>query len=588
MLRKIFAASVLVLCSAEGLFAQCDGCVPDETCTTSPAFPSLCPANAPDATAGAYYQADFTFWMPASFTDPGTGFAVDLLQLTITGVSGLPFGLQFTPNAPGGVYYPPEYEFGCARICGTPVGQGTYTVTISVLAHVSASGFELDVPQEFAAMLNVLPGSGGNTSFSYSPTSGCGSVTSTFSALIDASPAPTSYAWDFGNGSTSTSAQPPPQTFSAPGTYVITLETTIGGFVLNSVVLTGVNGNWCGDVEEPSLPFIGCSGDPDPYFVLTDANGATTTSGTLDNSTTGSWNDLGLLLGTPPYSISFYDEDAVSQDDLLGTYNIPANGAGTYFMNVAGGTTGSLNISNEPQQVFSDSDTVLVFAEPEVLIAEDDATGELCATDTDLIGFQWLLNGTPVTDATEPCVLPSGPGIWQLIAGSGEGCSDTSNAIVVCPVFNIAQTGGVLLVPGGYASYAWTYNGVPVGGNEQFLLLQGDGLYGVTVDAGNGCIIVLEFLHDMSGLNDPSTNAGTMGIFPNPTQGPFMVVAEGLEDPVVQVVVVDARGAVVHSQSAIVSGGAVRQPLDVPLTAGIHMVRLIGSEHTRVQKLVVR
>ncbi len=67
-----------------------------------------------------------------------------------------------------------------------------------------------------------------------------------------------------------------------------------------------------------------------------------------------------------------------------------------------------------------------------------------------------------------------------------------------------------------------------------------------------------------------------------------MVVAEGLEDPVVQVVVVDARGAVVHSQSAIISGGAVRQPLEVPLTAGIHMVRLIGSEHTRVQKLVVR
>src|SRR5690606_11365337 len=150
------------------------------------------------------------------------------------------------------------------------------------------------------------------------------------------------YAWDFGNGNTSDAALPPAQTYDEPGTYLVSLQTVIGGYVLGEVILTGVNSNWCGDVEEPNLPIVGCTGSPDLYFVLTDANGGSYTSSTQDNTTTAQWQNVQQLLSTPPYSISFYDEDAVSGDDLLGTFNIPGNGEGTYFINVAGGTTGSL------------------------------------------------------------------------------------------------------------------------------------------------------------------------------------------------------------------------------------------------------
>ena len=51
-------ATLLLLAIPRTAYAQCEGCVPDLGCTASPAFPTLCPATAPDATAGLYYEVD--------------------------------------------------------------------------------------------------------------------------------------------------------------------------------------------------------------------------------------------------------------------------------------------------------------------------------------------------------------------------------------------------------------------------------------------------------------------------------------------------------------------------------------------------
>lgn len=587
--RLPFAFAVLLLLAIpRTASAQCEGCVPDLGCTASPAFPTLCPATAPDATAGVYYEVDFTFWMPATFEDPGTGFTVDLLQLTITGVSGLPFGLDFTASEPSGVYYPPDNEYGCARVCGTPISPGLYTVDIAVLASVSASGIELDVPQTLSTVINVLPGSGGNTSFSYSPTAGCGTVTSIFEALIDGSPSPTSYAWDFGNGNTSDLPNPPAQTYDQAGEFEVFLETTIGGYVLNSVSITGTNGNWCGDVEEPDLPLIGCTGSPDLYFVLTNSGGGTYASSTVDDVNTASWTGLGLLLDSPPYSISFYDEDLISGDDLLGTYNIPANGEGTYFVNVAGGTTGSLVISNEPQQTFLDSAIVSVFALPVVVLTEDGGTGELCASGADLVTFAWLLDGVLVPDAADSCYMPTGPGLWQVMSTNTFGCTDTSNTIVVCPEFEIVHNGNVLFVPSGYVSYAWTLDGSPIAGNEAFVFLQGDGAYAVSVDAGNGCIITDEFVWSTAGIDEEHVVGARIEVFPVPNDGNFTVVAEGLNGASVEVEVVDLSGRTVFQQRANTSAGRFREAIGLDVPAGAYLIRVVDGDLVRVARMVLK
>lgn len=568
--------------------AQCPGCATDITCTITPAFPTLCPLAPPDATAGQYYQSDITFWMPTTFTDPGTGFTVDFQQMTITNVSGLPFGLNIEYSEPSGVYYPPQNQYGCARICGTPLGAGTYTVTISIIAGVTFSGIPINSPQQFTLPLNVLPGSGGNAGFTFTPASECGSSLVEFEALIDGSPSPTTYAWNFGNGNSGTSATPPLQAYDQPGEYVITLETTIGGYVLQDVVLTGANGNWCGDVEEPNLPIVGCQGSPDPYFVLTDAQGGTYTSSTVDDSFTASWTGLGLLLDDPPYSISFYDEDVVSQNDLLGTYNIPSNGSGTYHINVAGGTTGSLVVVEQAQTVFSHSDTVLIYPLPEVVLVETGQTGELCVADTTLVGYVWFLDGDTVPALSGPCIMPTGPGVWRVVATNGYGCTANGGPVIVCPVVTITRTGGVLQVPSGFTSYAWTYEGAPVGGNEPFVITVGDGAYAVTAVDVNGCMVSATFALSTIGVDEVTGSTGKLAVFPMPNDGRFNVSADGLSSSMVRMRILDAAGREVRAFSLRTVKGELRVAIQENLAPGSYVLQAEDGDHIRSTRFIVR
>lgn len=584
---RILLLPALVL-AAHVATAQCPGCNPDVTCTVSPAYPTLCPLAPPDATAGEYYETDITFWLPPTFTDPGTGFTVNFQQMTITNVSGLPFGLNITYNNPSGVYYPQQEEYGCARICGTPLGAGVYTITISIIAGVEFSGIPINSPQEFALSLTVLPGSGGNAGFTFTPASGCGSAAVQFEALIDGSPSPTSYAWDFGNGGSGASATPPVQTYDEPGEYIITLQTTIGGYVLQEVTLTGVNGNWCGDVEEPNVPLLGCQGSPDPYFVLTDAQGGTYTSSTVDDSFTATWTGLGLLLENPPYSISFYDEDVISQNDLLGTYNIPANGAGTYNINVASGTTGSLVVIEQAQDVFTHTDTVHVFALPEVVLVENAQTGELCVEDTALVGYVWFLDGDTVPGLSGPCIVPTGPGVWRVVGTNGYGCAAQGGPIIVCPTITITRTGGVLQVPSGFASYAWTYQGSAVGGNEAFLITAGDGTYTCTVTDVNGCTVTASFELSTIGVEEAGGTTGGLMVFPVPNDGRFNVVAEGFATPMVQLRILDAAGREVRSLALPTVQGALRIVIDERLAPGSYLLQAVDGLRTRAARFIVR
>ena len=78
--------------------SQCETCEPDYSCPSSDGFPVICPDNLPDATTGEFYETSATFNMPASVTDPGSGIQATLESVTITSVSGLPYGIEVTSN----------------------------------------------------------------------------------------------------------------------------------------------------------------------------------------------------------------------------------------------------------------------------------------------------------------------------------------------------------------------------------------------------------------------------------------------------------------------------------------------------------
>lgn len=581
MLRILTLLSVLLtLIDAR---AQCSTCTIDFSCSAAPAYPTLCPLQPTDAVAGVAYESDITFWMPINFTDPGTGMNVTFQQMTITGVTGLPFGMQLTTNEPLGIYYPPQNQFGCARLCGTPIGSGTYTVAINIMAQVEASGFTLNVPQSFGITLVVQAGTGGNTSFSFSPTSGCGSAAVQLTALLHGGASPTTYAWDFGNGATSSLANPVTN-YSAPGSYPVSLSTTIGGFVLTDVVLAGVSDNWCGDVEEPSL-FGACTGAPDLYFVLTDGSGNSFTSSSGSNNHSETWNNVGQLLVNPPYSIQFFDEDFISQDDDLGTFNIPAGSNGNVPFALGNGTYGNLEIALQPQQVFTDTDTVHVFPAPQLTTAYDTVSATLCATDTMLLVYTWFNNGDTIHGVNGPCVPTDSIGAWWGVATNAFGCVASSDTIVVCPSVTIEANGAVLLVQGAFASYAWSLNGVPIpDANAPFLVTTSSGQYSVTTTTALGCVVSDSYDLIITGATELA-EMGSFRIYPNPNRGRFTLELPADASPNARITIMDAMGRVCYSEKR--SPGATQRIALPTAVAGRYLVMVEGDGHRRAVTVVV-
>ena len=580
-MRNIF---LFILCIgatiSSPLHAQCDGCVANVSCSVDPAYPTLCPTQPPDATAGEPYSADITFWLPVNFTDPGTGFNVDFVLMTITGVSGLPYGLNITYSEPSGVYHPQENQYGCARICGTPISAGTYTITISILAGVEYNGFPINAVEQFPLTLVVQPGTSSNTSFSFTPTTGCGSAEVQFHALIDGQGSPVTYAWDFGNGTTGTAASDT-QSYNAPGTYSISLQTSIGGYVLNNVSVGGVNDNWCGDVEEISL-FGSCQGDPDLYFILTDGQGGTYESSHGEDNGSESWSGLNITLGTPPYAIEFWDEDPISVDDALGTYNIPQNGEGDYNFTVAGGTFGSLHIDLLPQQVFSDTDTVVVFAAPQPIIDYDTLDAQVCVSDTGLVGITWFNDGDTVMTGNT-CIDADSSGTWWAVVNNAFGCATSTDTVIICPTITIEQNGEVLFTATGLSNYEWTWNGDPLAGADgPFIIAETGGSYAVSATDGNDCLLTAEFQLLIMSSEDPLVGPDVLRVFPSPTNDQVTVrtMITG------SIRVIDALGRTVI---AVGSGAPSTQSLAVStLPGGPYLVRFDHAGGSAVARFVVQ
>jgi len=229
--------TMLVFCAAANMaLAQCPNCTISTLCSSNPAQPTICPAVMPDGVAMQAYSQDVAFYLPHNFNDQGTGYNVDLTQLDVLNVVGLPFGLSFQTNtSPTNIYYPtsnpPTSEYGCAKICGTPVMAGNYTITVFVLAHVnvtSLGGLAQTSNTSFNLPITIQPAAASNNGFTISNPLGCAPLTTSFTANRHSNGnTHYHYNWNFGNGNLSIQENPPSQTYNTPGVYPISLQTQI-------------------------------------------------------------------------------------------------------------------------------------------------------------------------------------------------------------------------------------------------------------------------------------------------------------------------------------------------------------------------
>ncbi len=576
--------------------AQCAGCIINSACTATPVEPALCPDVLPDGMQGAPYDMDVTFFIPQQFYNASAGLTVTLSQITITSVSGLPSGLSWTASEADNIFditSDPLSQRGCVKICGTPDAIGSYTIAVNVIASVSAP-ISTTAPQTFTLPLLILPGGGGNSGFSFDPSSGCDSVLVNFQALITSSSQPVNYTWDFGNGNTSTEFVPAAQLYNVPDTYTVSLQTDLLNYVLQDVTFNATGSNWCGDVEEPSIPFFGtCTGDPDIYFQFT-VGSSTQQSATIDNSTSFSQSGLTYVINEPSFSLSFFDEDVITSNDNLGTAIFQVTSPGTFNFNTNEGY-GSYTIGTQVGLSFINTDSVIVFASPaSPVIQFSDSLA--CAGDSILLFIdpapfqQWYADSTQLFGSNGSSITTTSSGAYQVEVRNDAGCvafSAFQNVLIannpeVPSVFFNPITGALFSNPGAGLNWIWLLDGVMQSGSENLVSLEPTvpGNYAVIVENASGCSAQsANVFYTNVGLNEAPERL-KFRVYPQPWNS-GSITLDGVESAA-QVSLFDASGRQLFNQFL---PGAPAQQLEFPnLSAGVYFLKVHaeGQEGTRL------
>lgn len=409
-------------------FGQCGACFIGDTCTVSPPFPTVCPTITPTGIAGVPYELDVTFWIPPSFPEPTTQLNVVLQQITVVSIENVPLGLTYEANSPSLTYFPQSDPFGCVRVCGTPMQAGNDTLRLTAVAQGTVGGINTTQSQSLSIPIQVLPASADTVpDFTFSPDSACAPLTVSFSEAEGAPGMTAAFNWTFGNGNSFSGAAPPDQTYAAGGTYPVTLQRVFSVPMLAQLAITDIADSWCGDLDEPDLPFVGCVGQPDLYFTVMDSRLALWRSTVTSNVQSTTWNNLAIPLGFPPFTLSIYDNDDLSADDLLGTFTITSTTGSASFSE--SGTAGSLQVQVQTVLTTSYTDTVFVNPVPEVTLEADLENGLLCATPGDLAWYEWTLDGVALIGVNSACA-PLANGDWVVTATNAEGCIGSASQSV--------------------------------------------------------------------------------------------------------------------------------------------------------------
>ncbi len=554
-------------------YAQCNDCAADTNCGVGTNFPAVCPEQIADAVAGEYYEQTLTFYIPTTVVDPQSNIEATIISVTINAVSGLPFGMSYTLNDEDGVYYPSQGQsHGCATLCGTPLLPGSYSVNVAVTAIVTAFGMEFSQNESFPTVLTVLPGESSTSTFTYDPPADCGSVTVDFDATVEMpAPAITSYWWDFGNGQTSSTKHPSPIMFDTEGEYEVSLTTTVAHYKLQSVTLENVTTGWVGDED-----IIDQS--PDPYFNLLSNGNIIFTSAAADNTASFTWNNLDILLDTPPYTLHFFDSDPVSNDDDLGVATIELT-QGTVMFNAGNGTLGTLQIALDTTTQVTDIATVIVFPIPNADFMVDGNT--LNCVDTSLPIYLWYRNGMLIPQANGPSLSMTEGGQYYVEVQNDYGCVATSSTHLYCPPITITYDAAAmeLEVPNAYTSYQWTYNGLPIeGATTYFVNASQPGNYSVTVTTNYGCTITSNVYTLIVGVD--SWQSQSWKIYPNPVND-FLYI-QGKWDGVPSIQLYDVTGKLIIGMQWKVNQDHLMMDMR-SLPSGTYNL-VIGSHHARVIK----
>lgn len=616
-MKKLVPLLFFILPVFQNYAQQCPVCTIDITCDSVPAAPKLCPAELPQDTAGQYYDADLTFYIPQQFQDPNFG-TVNLNQIDVLGVTGLPAGMNWTTYDHTGTattsFFPPANppvsERGCAKICGTPPMPFDDSISVTVIAYVTVSGVNATQNSTFKVHLKIIPNPSGNSVFTMDNSQGCDSVAVNFTPNLQSNGDPLiTYNWSFGDGDSSIS-EFPAKTYSSPGDFTVKCTTSVYQYVITSVSGNAVNDDWCGDVEEPY--FFGCSGSPDIFFQV-NSNGGITGSDTIDNILNPSWSNLNFPLEGNQFIIYFFDEDGGppfgSPTDSLGYTAITVSGTGgTYNFStpsllVSGETavTGSVVVGLQVKNTYIDSDIVHVYAPPilnSIAFSENDS---ICNGDSVLLimdggyAYQWYKDTLLLIGEEDSSYLVKQAGSYWVMVTNSYGCKAASNSQYITVVSNPPKPNFVFMGNNTLKTFLsgfplqWYFNGNPIpGATSQTYIIDSSGYYKISSFNGFCTTFSDSTYYTYAGINE-FTSLSALHVFPNPNRGEFMLRFEAIKSTDIEISVVDVLGRNVFSEIRKGFSGSFSESIRlVSPEAGVYFLRISAEGFTINRKITVQ
>lgn len=555
------------LLSMTQVFGQCPGCVPVD-CSAQLPDGGICDTALPAGMVNQPYDEKVSFYMPTNVTDPGTGFNVELRKIQITGITGLPIGIDWESDksANNDIYRPNNGDnFGCVRFCGTSIQAGTFNITVYLLAdvYVPAIGQQVNnQSQTYQTRVTFVPdtsGAGGPGTFSITPPlyRSCDSLDLTFTGLVDGAPNPTDYFWDFATGNSAVLGQRTEQAlFVGPGTYKVRLNTVINNFVLDVFQVQNTNGNYAGDIEEATT-----IQNPDLYFTIPSL-GYRSSSGSDSRSRT--WTGLNIVIpqGVDTLEVQVWDEDTGppfgSNDDYLGTAKLILSQLGTNFWyDIDGASTNGLSVvTKTPGTIIKDSFDLVIDSIPEVpeIFATEDT---FCAGDSVVLSIpaqgsnfiKWYKDSVEIPLETDSFLVVYDEGEYSVelitAAGCSSGRSDTAKFVKRFPSppgsVSLVYQQGQLIVSNYNPAFQirWYLDSVEIPGEKgQFLDVNRIGVYRAEMYNARCNSFSANFPVTSTGLLSPEdANAINFFAYPNPTKGDITVSWEGSleKDAVIEV-----------------------------------------------------
>lgn len=624
-MKKILLIWMSVVVFAGAATAQCLTCVPAMTgCNPSG---GIC-GHSVVGMANHPYSTNISFYMPKRLNDPSilsqcSCNEVDLHTIKVTGVGGLPTGINATFDHANATYDVQGGDsLGCANFCGTPLAAGTYPITVYIEAHVLAVGTPIGnvdpgpQNQTYLDTMIILPDtSGAITSFNYTPhvKSDCDSLTLGFNALLTApSPNPTSYSWDFGGGQTSAAQNPSgTYTYNTPGIHPVSLQTIFYKFRVKKVHIYTITGGFYGDIEE-----LTAVQNPDPYIKLTSLG---YTSGNVSNTASNvDYNNLNIVLpiGTDTFPLQLWDADNGppfgSADDLIGTYNIHvtngqypfanSNASGYVEFDTVFGTsivdTLKLNIQGRPDKPFilSSLDSVCLGDSARLVISPTYSN----------VQYEWWRDSTYLLTATDSVYYAKVPGLYRVkITNLATGCTSLMDTpyykLNVSPMTpnsaNIifSQSSQTLFLnpflPGSVAD--WYFNGTLVTGQHgQVLPSLGIGDYTATVyaDGYPQCKFESDVTHVTStGVSDVKGDIYDLSVYPNPNNGSFTLRANVITTGDVSVRLTDMLGREVYQKTLNNQYGEIRESINMSdLAKDVYTLVVSTASGRATQRVVIK